>query len=362
MGQPGLTTDAASGSEDERTYDFFDELAGVTPVLSGVDFASCTLVGTLSENGPFDTGYTMPASAATALAGSGFQLVNAATDHILERGLDGLTETVHILQEEGLVPVGAYANQQSQSAFIADIHGLNVALLSYTCGTGGVSVSDTPWCVNILTQDYMTDQETVDYDRVAADIDAVRRNGADIVVCYIYWWDNTQYYTTARKNQSDVAERLFAEGVDVLVGSGVKTPEPIETATVERADGTKANCVALYNLSNLMSCFNDRYTNLSAVAKVFVSRDTETGECWVSGVSYDPMFMLDTDDYADYSEPGYKYRLLSAYDAIAEHDDGDRSLSELAYKAVVQGVQDLQDIMGAEYDAANGGVTLEYPY
>lgn len=364
VGQPGLTTDAASSDDDDAvSYDFFDELAGVVPSLSGVDFAACTLVGTAFDSEAYDTGYHMPAAVATALAGSGFQVVNVATDHILELGFEGLESTVRTLQNEGLVPIGAYASQQSHGAFLADIHGIKVALLSYTCGTGGVSVSDQSWCVDVMTQDYMTDQEIVDYDRIDADIAAVREAGADIVVCFAYWWDSTQYYTVVRQNQADVVEHLFAKGVDVVIGGGVKTPQPIELRTVEREDGTKANCAVCYSLSNLMSCFSDRYTNLSATALVTVSRDTESGECWLSGVSYEPLFMLDTDDYDDYVEPSFKFRLLDAYEAIENYENGDTSvLSEKAHEALLSGVADLQSLIGAEYDVANGGVTMDYPY
>ena len=364
VAQPGLTTDAASGGDDEVTYDFFDELSGVVPSLENVDFAACTYVGTIVENDAYDTGYNMPSAIATALAGSGFQVVNAATDRILELGLGGLQDTVHTLQNEGLVPVGAYASQQSHGAFMADVHGVHVALLSYTCGTGGVSVSDNSWCVDILTQDYMTGQETVDYDRIDADVAAVREAGADIVVCFLYWWDANQYYTVTRQNQTDVTAHLFENGVDVVIGGGIKTPQPIEVTLVERADGSKANCVACYSLSSLMSCFNDRYTNLTATAKITVSRDTDTGECWISGVRYDPLFMLDTDDYEDYTEPGFKYRLLDAYDALETYDSesDDKTVSELAYQAIETGVEDLRSLFGEEYDSANGGVELDYPY
>ena len=365
VGQPGLTTDAASsdGDDDSVTYDFFDELEGVVPSLNGVDFAACTLVGTAYDSSAYDTGYHMPAAIATALAGSGFQVVNLATDHILELGFEGLEGTVRTLQNEGLVPIGAYSSQQSHGAFMADIHGVKVALLSYTCGTGGVSIADQSWCLDVMTQDYMTEQVTMDYDRIDADIAAVREAGADIVVCFAYWWDSTQYYTVVRQNQSDVADHLFAKGVDIVIGGGVKTPQPIETRQVEREDGSKANCAVCYSLSNLMSCFNDRYTNLSATALITISRDTETGECWISGVSYEPLFMLDTDDYDDYVEPSYKLRLLDAYKAIEDYENGDTTvLSAKAHDALLTGVADLQDLMGAEYDVANGGVMMDYPY
>lgn len=362
VGQPGLSTDAAGGDGEDVTYDFFDEIAGVTNSLSGADFAACTLVGTMAEEGPYDEGYHLPTSMATALAGVGFQLVNAATDHILDRELNGLVDTVHALQDEGLMVAGAYAAQQAHGAYMTDVHGVNVAVLSYTYGTGGVSIVDNSWCVDVFTTDYMTDQAQVDYARIDGDIQAVRDAGADIVVCFLYWWDSTQYYTVTRQNQTDVADHLFESGADIIIGGGVKTPQPIETRVVERADGTKANCVACYSLSNLMSCFNDRYTNLSATARIEISRDTDTGDIWISGVSYVPLFMLDTDDYEDYEDPGYKYRLLDAYDAIEAYDTGFGTVSEQTYDAIVTGVEDLQSLLGAEYDTENGGVVLEYPY
>jgi len=208
----------------------------------------------------------------------------------------------------------------------------------------------------------MTDQKTVDYDRIDSDIQTARENGADIVVCFVYWWDNTQYYTASRDNQAAVADHMFEKGVDVIIGGGVKTPQPIETKVVEREDGTLANCVVCYSLSNLMSCFNDVNTNLSATAKISVSRDVDTGEVWVSGVSYDPLFMLDTDDYADYSEPDFRYRVLDAYGAMEAHENNEGDLTDDAYAAITEGVRSLQDILGAQYDARNGGKLLPFPY
>lgn len=362
VGQPGLTTDAEATEGEVVSYDYSSELEGVSTSLRGSDLAACTLVGTLSEKGPFGEGYRLSNEMTAALAGVGFQVVNAATDHILDDGVDGLVDTAEALYLGGLVSVGAYRSEQLHGIFMAQVRDVNIAMLSYTYGTGGVSVADSSWCVDILTQDYMTGQETVDYDRIDADIAMAKENGADIVVCFVYWWDNTQYYTAPRDNQTAVVDHMFENGVDIVIGGGVKTPQPIETRVVERADGTKANCVVCYSLSNLMSCFNDVYTNLSATAKISISRDVDTGEIWISGLSYDPLFMLDTDDYADYTSPAYRYRVLDAYSAMADHESGGTDISDLTYDAIVEGAASLRSILGAQYDSANGGAMLPFPY
>ena len=362
VGQPGLTTDAEAYDGSVASYDYSSELEGVASSLRDADLAACTLVGTLSERGPFGEGYRMSSEMTAALAGVGFQVVNAATDHILDDGLDGLLETTEALYLGGLVSVGAYRSEQTHGIFMAQVRDVNIAVLSYTYGTGGVSVADNSWCVDILTQDYMTGQETVDYDRIDGDIATAKENGADIVVCFVYWWDNTQYYTAPRDNQQAVAEHMFENGVDIVIGSGVKTPQPIETRVVERADGTNANCVVCYSLSNLMSCFNDMYTNLSATARISISRDVDSGEVWISGVSYVPLFMLDTEDYEDYTSPSYRYRVLDAYEAMSGYEAGGTEVSELAYQAIGEGVEALRTLLGAQYDSASGGAQLAFPY
>ena len=267
VGQAGLATDARQEGEDgAAVYDFTEELYGVRGALESADLAACTLVSTLTSAGDYDS-YRMPASLAPALREAGFDLVNAASDHIMDRGLEGLVETVNVLGGAELGVVGAYASS-SRSFPMASVSGIKVAFLSYTYGTAGtgsepVSIADNSWCLDLLTTDYMTDKTTVDYARIDTDIATVREAGADIVVCFVYWWDNTQYYTDPRPNQTEVVDHLLASGVDILVGGGVKVPQPIEVRTVERDDGN-ANCVVCYSLSNLMSCFNDANTNISA--------------------------------------------------------------------------------------------------
>ena len=363
VGQAGLTTDALLTAEDgSESYDYSLQLQGVENVLSEADLSVCTLVGTIAAEGEYGA-YRMNSTLANALVGSGFQVVNAATDHILDFGLDGLTETVNILNGQGLQTIGAFAGERSSGPFVANVGDLKVAFLSYTYGTGGTSVASNSWCLSILTTDYMSGQETVDYDRIDREIAAVKDAGADIVVCMVYWWDNTQYYNDPRESQTELTEYLTRNGVDIVIGGGVKSPQPIQVNTVERADGTKANTVVCYSLSNLLSCFNDKYTNISAIASIDVSRDTDTGEVWISGVRYDPMYTLDTEDDGAYGEDDERFWALSAYEAVEAYENGESgAVEEAAYESIKTGIADLQNLLGTEFDTANGGVTLAFPY
>ena len=209
----------------------------------------------------------------------------------------------------------------------------------------------------------MTDKQTIDYAKIDADVAAVKEAGADIVVCFVYWWDSTQYYTEPRSSQTELADYLFQSGVDILIGGGVKVPQPIQVQVVERADGTKANCVACYSLSSLMSCFNDSYTNISAVVDIELSRDTQSNEVWISAVSQRPLFMVDTEDYEDYSNSVFRYRVVDAREAMGMYESGQGGpLTAASYEAAKQGIEDLNTLLGPEYDVEKGGAVLQFPY
>lgn len=381
VGQVGLTSDVRekveSDSEEAEPvyrYDYSEQIEQIQSLVEQADLASCTLVSTVMEAAEYDS-YLMPPAFVEELADLGFDLVNTATEHILDYGIDGLRATVAAVEENGMVNLGTAADEEGFSSnsgiYTKVVNGVTVAFMSYTCGTGGMSAADYPYAVNILTTDYMTGQTSVDYDRLSADLAKAGDMGADIVVCYLYWWSDTNYYIDVRDNQAAVVDYLCQNGADIIVGGGVKVPQPIELRKVATEDGYK-NCVVAYSLGNLVSCLNDNYTNVSAILNVELKRDVDNGEVWISQVSYDPIFMLDTADHGGMAEETpFKYRLLDLYDAMARYEavntgaeDADaESLAEDCitydvYTAMQSGLKSLQNILGADFDARNGGVDV----
>ena len=152
-----------------------------------------------------------------------------------------------------------------------------------------------------------------------ADLTRAKDMGANVIVCYISWWPNANYYTDVRDDEKAVVDYLCQNGADIIIGGGVKVPQPIELRKIPTENGYK-NCVVAYSLGSLVSCLNDSYTNLSAVLDVQLKRVVDNGEIWISHVSYRPRFMLDTDDYSDVSEAPYKYRLYDLYSTLARYD------------------------------------------
>ncbi len=371
------TTESESESASTTVYDYTPQLANLSGDLESADLSVCTLVGSLMEASEYES-YQLAPSFAEALAQTGFNMINTATDHCLDFGKEALDSTIAAIGEQGMINLGSYADEDSfnlaNGICTKVINGATFAFLSYTWATNGMSAANEPYSVNILTTDYMTDKVTVDYDRLASDLARAKDMGANVIVCNIAWSANDSYYSDVRDDQREVVDYLCANGADIVVGSGLKVPQPIELRQVTLEDGTTKNCVVAYCLGNMLNCLNDSNTNLSGLLYVTLRRDVDNGEVWLASVGYRPLFMLDTDDYEDIEEgtATFKYRLFDLYDTVERFDrvnsgtgeDGESEqlvndcITRDVYDAMITGAATLKNIFGADFDLQGGGVDV----
>jgi len=396
VGQVGLTTEArkagssavqeqseqqTDGPNDEAqeqyTYDYTPQLAPVSDILTRVDLAACSLTGVLMQADEYES-YQLAPSFAEALSRSGFDIINTASSHILDYGFENLCATVGSVTENSMTNLGTFVDEESFD--LADgivtkvINGVSFAFLSYTWETGDMSAANNPYAVNILTTDYMSEKCTVDYERLASDLARAKQLGASFIVAYVSWSPNDIYYTDVREDQREVVDYLCDNGADIVIGGGLRVPQPIEIREAIDDDGLRKNCVVAYGLGNMLNCMNDACTNLSALLLVDLKHDLDNGEIWIDHVSYRPLFMLDTDDYGDIDpeSAAFKYRLFDAYDAMELFDKVNNGRGEVGeseyivencitrsvYDAMVDGVAKLKSIVGDSFDVRSGGASL----
>lgn len=81
--------------------------------------------------------------------------------------------TLEVLDEAGLSHVGTYREDETSKPVVADVGGISVAFLGYTCGTNGNALPETaPGCVNLFNTDYITSLKTPDTERLVSDLAA----------------------------------------------------------------------------------------------------------------------------------------------------------------------------------------------
>lgn len=335
MSHMPVTNDAWDGEK----YDYVRVMSGAKSRVEAADYAVVNLETTFA-GGPKYSGYpafNSPDGMAQGLKDMGFDLCLTANNHSLDKGWSGLSRTLDVLDETGLAHVGTSRSQEERDAnlVVADMGGISVAFLGYTYGTNGIPVpKDHPYCINVFNTDYLSGLRELDRDRLAADLEQAKAANADLIAVMIHW--GVEYQTKQNAYQEEVADFLFANGADIILGGHSHVPQPMELRALE--DGRQG--FVCYSLGNFISSQNDEYTDTTAVLTLELTRDNETGEAQVTGYSYAPMYMLDREAGA---KP--RFQLLDVYEALASGEAGE-SLTRRLEKAVA----DCHKIFGAAGD------------
>ena len=335
MSHMPVTNDAWDGEK----YDYVRVMSGAKSRVEAADYAVVNLETTFA-GGPKYSGYpafNSPDGMAQGLKDLGFDLCLTANNHSLDKGWSGLSRTLDVLDETGLAHVGTSRTQEERDAnlVVADVGGISVAFLGYTYGTNGIPVpKDHPYCINVFNTDYLSGLRELDRDRLAADLEQAEAADADLIAVMIHW--GVEYQTKQNAYQEEIADFLFANGADIILGGHSHVPQPMELRTLE--DGRQG--FVCYSLGNFISSQNDEYTDTTAVLTLELTRDNETGEAQVTGYSYAPMYMLDREAGA---KP--RFQLLDVYAALASGEAGE-SLTRRLEKAVA----DCHKIFGAAGD------------
>lgn len=249
----------AAEATDGRTYDFRPMLAPIQPLVEAVDRAVCHLEVNLSADGTRLSSYPSfrgPGQVAFDLADVGYDSCTLASNHILDKGVDGIYETLGVLDEAGLEATGAArVPEEAVAQRLFEIDGTTVGHLSYTYGFNGIPLpEDAPWVSNLI-----------DEDRIMADAAAVRSAGAEYVVVSLHW--GTEYQHQPDDRQRDLGPRVLASpDVDLVVGHHAHVVQPVARFGDEWL---------IYGLGNLLSNQEQlpRRDGLLVVATITEQRD-----------------------------------------------------------------------------------------
>ena len=313
MSHMPITNDAWNG---ER-YDYARIMAAARPYVEAADYAVVNLETTLAGGPPYSgyPAFNSPDDMAADLRDLGFDLCLTANNHSLDRGFSGLSRTLDVLDEAGLAHVGTSRTREEHdhNIAVADVGGISVAFLGYTYGTNGIPVPKKhPYAINVFNTDYLTTLSKPDWDRLAADLEAARALETDLIAVMVHW--GLEYKTTQNQHQEKLADFLFENGADILLGGHSHVPQPMEVRTLP--DGRRG--FVCYSLGNFISSQTKPNTDVTAVLTLTLTRDGETGEAQVSDYAYAPMYMLHR---AEGTSP--RFQLVDIHAALDSGETGD---------------------------------------
>ena len=230
--------------QSDGTYDFTPMLSAIKPISSKYDLAYYNQETIL---GGKDLGYSnyprfnSPQEVGDAFVDAGFNLVSLATNHTMDKGEQGVLNSVAYWKtKSGVVSSGQWSSDEERNQSIATIHEVNnikYAFISYTIWTNGLN---TPTGKEYLNNLYSE-------EKAKADIEAVR-DKVDFVIVAMHW--GTEYSFKVDAKQEEIANYLSSLGVDIIIGA-----HPHVIQTVEYINNNKTFVV--YSLGNFISDQND---------------------------------------------------------------------------------------------------------
>lgn len=354
----------AEARQADGSYNYASVFGGATDVVSAADYAICTMETTFPDTAEY-TGYPQfksPPALAGTLKNMGIDLVNTASNHCMDSYQGGLIKTLDVLDQNGLDHIGTYRTQaerdENSGIVVKNINGVSFAFLSFTYGTNGIPVTGFEFAANIFFKDYTTTLQDIDYDLIDKDMAAARALNTDMVVVMMHW--GNEYYTEPVDYQTELADYLFKQGADIILGGHCHVPEPMELRRVTDNDGNEKVGFIAYCLGNFVSCQDDPYTDLTAALKIDVQKNLDTGETYLKNVSYVPLYMVDLLDVGVSAD--WRYRLWNLTAAITSYQNGNNLgvINDTLYQSMVQGLDDIHNIMGIAFDINNnGGVSVK---
>lgn len=263
--------------QEDGTYDFTGMYKSVKKDMKDADISFInqeTMLGGVELGLSGYPTFNSPTEIAKNLKSTGFNLVNLATNHSMDKYQRGINNTLDAFRNaKGMVFDGIYDSQEAFDTIPTfEVNGITFSFLAYTYGTNGIPAE------NSYSVSYF------DEARISQDVKEAKEI-SDVVIVSAHWGDENSF--TPNAFQKSYAQ-LFADlGVDVVIGTHPHVIQPIEW--VEGVEGNKT--LVVYSLGNFIGGMLTTNNAINGMIEFDFVQDHKTKEISVENVNWVPMII-----------------------------------------------------------------------
>ena len=171
--------DAAAGEMNDGKYDFTEMYTHVKKDIQKADLAYIDQESIVGGDALGISGYptfNTPADIAKNVADTGFDIVNTANNHCLDKYQEGIDYSHEIwAKQKGIITAGTYTSQKDRDTIrTIKRKGITFSFLAYTYGTNGIEPPN-PYSVAYF-----------DEDRIREDVKKAKQL-SDVVIVSAHW-------------------------------------------------------------------------------------------------------------------------------------------------------------------------------
>ncbi|MBR3882507.1 MAG: CapA family protein [Clostridia bacterium] len=299
--------DAYKNGEYDFSYVFDDIKEHIETADLAIGNLETTFAGKDRGYASYPT-FNTPEILAQDLKELGIDVVSTANNHSLDTGYKGIESTIDYLDEAGILHTGTYKSVEDQeNIVIKEVNGLKFAFLAYTYGTNGIPVpSGREYCINLI-----------DKELIKTHLDLAKNLKPDVICVNMHW--GIEYQNSPNAEQEELANFLFENGVDIILGSHPHVLQKMESKEILLSNGELKNGFVIYSLGNFMSGQTKANTRNSIILKLDIIKEGSTGNLRFENIDYIPIYT--------YTYPNFKnYKVLDIRKAIQNYEDGINTL------------------------------------
>jgi len=332
----------AAYNNETKEYDFTSVFANISKYITKADVAIGNLETTFAGKDRGYTGYptfNSPSALGVALKNIGIDVLSTANNHSLDKGYTGIVSTLDKLDEIGIDHMGTARSEEEQNkVLVKDVNGIKIAFLSYTYGTNGIPVpAGKEYSVNLIDKDLILKQ-----------INLAKEQNVDIICASMHWGD--EYKQKQNKKQEELADYLFQNGVDIIIGNHAHVIEPMEKRKIALEDGTEKEVFVVYALGNFISGQTIEHTKSTVILDMNIRKNGENGKITIDSINYIPVYCYDES-----KKNSNRYELLDIREEIAKYENNSEGKVETSlYQILKSELENIEKILGSIAETSNG--------
>ncbi|MBI9015247.1 MAG: CapA family protein [Clostridiales bacterium] len=302
----------------EEGYDFYPQFEYIADKISSKDIAIANLETVFAGEDARYSGKNMifnaPDQLGESIKKAGFDVLTTANNHSLDRGFKGIKRTLDVLDDLEIEHTGTFrTKEESEEILVFEEDGISFALLSYSYSTNGWPIPENePFSINMMI-----------HEKMIEDIKKAKALDVDFVMVAIHW--GLEYHLDENYHQRDLANKLFYEGADIILGTHPHVIQPFEHKIMTDISGDEKDKFIVYSQGNFLSG-QRKYPRAIGMYINFEFQRNGSEKPFVNEVSVMPTYVEDT-----YKNSKRFMRILDMNQAIEDFKNETLDINQTLY-------------------------------
>jgi len=273
--------DAKNRAADGAEYDFLPMYTGISEQVKSVDIAFVNHEAPLAGKKYGISGYptfNSPRESAEALVEVGFDVINLANNHIMDKRSAGALATAEYVQSLPVTALGVYRNQEDfENIRVTEVNGIRIAWVSFCQDSNNPHDNKTSGVIMPRMND---DNAIIERIKDAAAI-------SDFVIASAHWGIDGKAEITAEQRR--LAKVMAEAGADVILGHHPHILQSVEW--LDTSSGTKT--LVAYSLGNFLSAQLNAPNMIGGMLSFDIVKDAD-GRCTLDA----PLMHISVNHYS----------------------------------------------------------------